>query len=216
MSDKDTTEQPYVEPDTYTPQVWRMAAPEPEDQATLRLKLLQSVSEEVADNSASAGHYYIDGIGEIDGFPLVVPLAHSLTRVLRGEGKEDEMGDVLCYSGDGVQGNGSPGGACHVCPMSQWDNNTGTPPVCREIRSYLCYVVGEEVMVKWSLYNTGLPVAKTINSYASVKGWGNFALQLGSTQVKGRNRNYYRSTVKRVDVPEGVPTLDQIPQLMKG
>lgn len=200
----------------YEPQVWRVTPPEPSEQATLRLKLLQSVSEEVSNEEGRAGDYFIDGVGHLSYMPTVVPLAHSLTRIMRQDTGDDEMGDIMCRSADGITGTGSPGGACHVCPMSQWDNDTGTPPLCSEFRSYLCYVVEEGLIVKWALYRTGLPVAKTINSYASVKGWGNFALQLGSTQVKGRNRNYYRSEVRRVEVPAGVPTIDQIPQLTQG
>ena len=111
-----------------------------------RVKVIQAMSQEAADGKAVVGEFFNTLTGENYGKELrFIPLTTFKNRILivRPE-KRDTInaplkaaklplveGDGLqCRSLDMLEGTGTPGGDCTVCPLAAWNGNV--PPLCTE------------------------------------------------------------------------------------
>lgn len=98
-------------------------------------QLLQTTSELVADEKASAGTFYNSMTKRAEDSVDGILLYMTKTRVLWK--KPFKRGDkALCRSFDGKVGKGLPGGKCANCPKQQWGTDN-TPPECREGYNWL-------------------------------------------------------------------------------
>ena len=113
-----------------------------------RVKVVQAMSQEAVDGKAKVGEFFNTLTGENYGSVLrFIPLTTFKNRVLivRPE-KRDEINEVLtgaglpasvegdglqCRSLDMVQGTGTPGMDCAVCPLAEW-RGPKIPPLCSE------------------------------------------------------------------------------------
>src|SRR5918911_5282228 len=90
---------------------------EPEGMWFPRAKLLQGLSPEVNNGDGRPGQWHIEGHGAVPSL-VMVPLGERMSRRLT-EGEGDEM-LTLCFSDDGLEGKGDPGGYCPSCLMAEW------------------------------------------------------------------------------------------------
>jgi hypothetical protein len=145
-----------------------------------RVKIVQQMSQEVADKKAQAGDFYNTLTGESYGPKLVfVPLLPFMQRVFitrEGERKDkanaqllaagyDELPDgdgLMCRSIDTVHGQGSPGILCAECPLAQWDGRTGAP-LCSETYNLAALTEKGEVIF-FGFSRSSAKVGKKINS----------------------------------------------------
>lgn len=113
-----------------------------------RVKVVQAMSQEAVDGKAKVGDFFNTLTGENYGAVLkFIPLTTFKNRVLivRPE-KRDDINDALtaaglpasvegdglqCRSLDMVQGTGTPGMECAVCPLAEW-RGAKLPPLCSE------------------------------------------------------------------------------------
>lgn len=109
-----------------------------------RVKVVQQMSDEVANKQASAGDFFNTLTGENYGTELrFIPIMPFKQRILlvrqdRRDKIETALGAALsegdglkCRSFDMEQGVGEPGIPCDSCPLSKWGEGN-TPPLCTE------------------------------------------------------------------------------------
>lgn len=113
-----------------------------------RVKVVQQMSDEVAEKKAAAGEFYNTLTGENYGEALrFIPIMPFKQRILlvRSERRPNidaalggaglavlSEGDGLkCRSFDMLQGVGEPGIECPGCPLAAWGDGN-TPPLCTE------------------------------------------------------------------------------------
>lgn len=120
---------------------------DPGDFIPPRVKVLQQMSQEVIDEVGSFGDFFNTLTRENYGKVLrFIPLTtfknrllivrterrDEINKVLKGAGVKSVIeGDGLqCRSLDTIEGVGTPGMECAICPLSQW--NGKLPPLCSE------------------------------------------------------------------------------------
>ena len=182
---------------------------EDDDFALLRLKLIQGISEEVSNGEARPGDFFIDGLGVVEPPFTIIPMLLGRQRVFRPDDSEINPEDeIMCFSADGKTGIGEPGGQCNVCPNSQFQGRT--PPLCVDIRNYICFDPTREVLLKWSLSRSAISVAKEINTFIKTKKIGNFAIQISSFETGQAKRKYYKPKIRAVPIPDGITLPEMI------
>lgn len=161
-----------------------------------RLRLIQGLSPEVNEGSASPGDWKIDGFDDVAEPILVIPMSYKTTRTMRSKD-----GAVLCKSADGKTGTAmvvdldNAGGECMRCPFAKWnpnpDNPAGKnlPPDCTDIRSYLLFVPDVGVLAQWDLSRTGITTARALNGFLTMYGFRNFGIEL---EAREETRGSYR------------------------
>jgi len=120
---------------------------DPGDFIPPRVKVVQQMSDEAAQEKAKPGDFFNTLTGENYGKELrFIPILPFKQRVLLVRSEKRPLidfalssvgllpiadGDGLkCRSFDTIQGVGDPGVICETCPLSQWDGNV--PPLCTE------------------------------------------------------------------------------------
>lgn len=161
------------------------------------LKLLQGQSGAVADEDATVGKYYIDGIGELEDNLVVLPLDFTKTRSLSFLDDETQEFETLCYSNDMIHGWGEPGGICDTCPMSMWGEKK-SPPKCTESHHYLLYIPEYQIFATWALRKVSIKTSKLIQNLSSIRGLQNTPLVLNSKKEKSGQWTYWVPLVKRL------------------
>lgn len=109
-----------------------------------RVKVVQQMSDEAAQDKAKAGEFFNTLTGENLGKELrFIPILPFKQRILlvRSEKRpaiEAKLGAALsdgdglkCRSFDMLQGIGEPGIECGACPLAEWGEGN-TPPLCTE------------------------------------------------------------------------------------
>jgi len=164
-----------------------------EDLMIPRLRLMQGLSTEVQDGSASPGSWVLSGY-EPTAEITFVPLLFARNRTLR-----DGEGSVLCRSRDAKIGEGEPGGNCEECIMNKWvENEKGpnTPPKCAFSYVYVGYVQEFDSIALVEFRRTSINAGKMLNTVAAQRGLGNFAVKLKTSKQTGKRGTFYQAVVQ--------------------
>ena len=182
------------------PATWSASGEEikQEDRAVFRLDLLQALSKVVREQQGKAGEFHITGEGVVEQPLILIPLMMGQRRYLRDEEGKGE--NVICYSADGITGEGTPGGDCDTCPHSKFQKRVA--PLCADVRAYICYAPQYQTLVVWNLSRSAVKVAKQINTYISVRGMRNFGLSVTSMLDGKGTKQYQLPVVKRIDLSD--------------
>jgi hypothetical protein len=156
--------------------------------------------------------WHIEGHGATPAI-TIVPLFERLGRRLT-EGEGDDL-LTLCFSDDGLEGKGDPGGYCPSCLMGEWTTNEETgkrqPPACVLTRSVFGYAPAIQLPVRIDFKRTGETAARMIKTFTKMHGAGRVGVELGSVQ-KQSTYKYYVPTVRIVEVEPAALAMAQ--QLM--
>lgn len=172
-----------------------------EDLMIPRLRLMQGLSTEVQDGSASPGQWVLSGYDPQDNVTYV-PLLFARNRTLR-----DEEGSILCKSRDAKTGEGEPGGNCDECIMNKWiENEKGpnTPPKCAFSYVYIGYVPEFESIALVEFRRTSINAGKMLNTVSAQRGLGNFAVKLKTSKQTGKRGTFYQAVVQPTQIEEEV------------
>lgn len=164
-----------------------------EDIMIPRLRLMQGLSTEVQDGSASPGQWVLSGYDPKEMVSFV-PLLFARNRVLR-----DDEGSVLCRSRDAKTGEGEPGGDCETCIMNKWINNEkgpNTPPKCAFSYVYVGWVEEFDSVALVEFRRTSINAGKMLNTVAAQRGLGNFAVKLKTSKQTGKRGTFYQAVVQ--------------------
>lgn len=157
------------------------------------LRLAQGLTKEVQNGSAALGEWVLTGYEALDSV-TVIPTAIARTRVRRNPRNNSE---ILCQSPDAVKGIGEPGVECVTCPFADWTEDARGnryPPECAFTWNYLAWSVDHQTLVQLMLRKTQIPVSRVLNTMVQTKGFGNFAVTLGSLAQKNAKGQYYIAT----------------------
>lgn len=166
---------------------------ESDDVMIPRLRLMQGLSTEVQDGSASPGQWVLSGYEPKDSVTFV-PLLFARNRTLR-----DDEGGILCRSRDAKIGEGEPGGVCDECIMNKWiDNEKGpnTPPKCAFSYVYVGYVEEFDSVALVEFRRTSINAGKMLNTVSAQRGLGNFAVKLKTSKQTGKRGTFYQAVVQ--------------------
>ncbi len=169
-----------------------------------KLRLAQALTPEVNSGEAKAGQWILIGEQPVEA-AVVVPTALARIRQYRGDDRS-----MLCQSPDAIHGVGefgagsakNPTGLCASCPMSQWQPNPrdpkkSLPAPCTLIYSYICYSITHNQVAVVEFSRSAMNAAKFLNTLIQTRGFGKFAVQLGSQSNKSpRGGTYYTPTVQ--------------------
>jgi len=175
-----------------------------------RIRLCQGLTTEVQSGDAKPGQWLIPGESPKERI-TVVPLAMGIRRRL-----SDSNRIVMCQSPDGKSGTGSPGGVCAQCIYSRWtqSGNTRIPPECTESYEYLSWVVGTNTVALLTFQKTTLRAARILNTHIAGRGFGNFAVELGSTKQITPKGTFFVPTITLVAISD--TTRQEIAKFLKG
>ena len=156
-----------------------------------RIRLAQGQTPEVVNSEARPGQFLFEGMDPSDSL-AVIPVLCARTRQYQ---KPNPQGDkiVVCKSNDTIVGEGTPGGACATCPLSQWSkapDGKNTPPQCDIVYTYQVWIPAAQSIGLLVLKGTSTDAARKINTYARTNNGrlGGFGIVLTSSkQTKGRN-----------------------------
>lgn len=171
-----------------------------------KLRLAQGLTPEVAAGEAKPGQWLLLGAMPMNQV-IVVPLAMAKRRAYTVDVKDADGTRVVCESGDSITGVGDPGGVCATCPLAQWSakdaNGRSKPPPCNLSYEYIVYIPGAGPATL-SLSKTGTDTAKFINMMAKMKGFGKFAVELGSKDGNStdKRKSFKVATIKVAPAPE--------------
>ena len=197
---REETLAPTPEEVSTAPVVWRTESDEQETEFLPRVRLVQPQSDILSDENATvrAGDWYSDELGSLGRRFRLVPLAYNKERRL----KEDPNlfdSDIICYSPDGIVGEGDPAGECNACPMSKWQLNPTTGrqwKPCVETYTLLAYLPDHYEQVQISFSKSAVKAFKTIegqirrqalrNARPQSEFWGTFSLEMTSEKGKGK------------------------------
>ena len=172
----------------------------------IRLRLMQSNSQEVSDGDAAAGQYWLDGYGVVDTPLKVYPLGQQPGRTYF----DKDTRDILCRSAngrvgivteDGEEGTGY-GGDCSPCPMSSWNPK----PACTEHIDIAMQLPDYNVLAVYRFASTHIRIAELINTHRHMHGWGLFAEHLSSIEA---TRNKFRFFKPRISLIGTRASLDE-------
>jgi hypothetical protein len=177
------------------------AAPEfdKDDLQHPKLRLAQGLTPEVQDGAARPGDWVLNGF-DPEKAVTIVPLLMGKDRARR-----DDDNNLLCSSGDGKTGVGTPGGDCSACPFAKWRPNPkdpkgkNLPPECGLGYVYVAFSITHDCLVQVDFRKSAATVGKTLNSLVNSKGLGQFAVTLSG---KSESR-----TVRGKQVTFGVPLM---------
>lgn len=167
----------------------------PEDVQLPYIRLTQSVSGDVQEGKAQAGEFRHSITGEKLPSPLeFIPVMVSITRARFVDRAR------VCFSVDGITGQGDPGGQCAACPYAQWSTDQSgkrIPPACPKGYQYVCIIPGrEDALIVLILTKTSAPAARKLNYFIRAFRQGSvFALK--AVKEKGPSGYYYRFDVDR-------------------
>lgn len=120
---------------------------EDEDRKIPRIKVLQGLSELVANGDGKQGQIAMTINGHIyadPGEPItVIPLFYWKSRIMfEGVGGD---ASVICQANDGKIGVGDPGGDCYECPMAKWteDGDERIRPRCNASHNFFVCIPNE-------------------------------------------------------------------------
>lgn len=156
-----------------------------------KLRLAQGLTAEVQSGEARPGQWLLIGHVPVDEM-VVVPMAFARKRELR----DDASRDILCFSPNGVTGQGDPGGSCEACPLGSWHPNPDydetdkkswkrLPPPCDQYYSYIVYSVTHDAMAILELRKSALKPGRILNTMVKQAGLGNFAVIVGTKKNQG-------------------------------
>lgn len=127
-----------------------------------RIRLLQAVSAEVQDGVAQPGTLCNSLTGDSYGSEIeFVPLSAMKQRLMFQDKTR------VCFSPDGLVGDGMPGGRCDRCAMSAWGSDR-TPPPCSLVYVYPSMIIvggkTESMPVAVSLMRSSSKAARQLNT----------------------------------------------------
>jgi hypothetical protein len=152
-----------------------------------RLRLMQGLSTEVQEGTASPGQWVLSGYEPVEEV-TIVPMLFARNRDLR-----DDEGAVLCRSRDALVGEGEPGGNCAECPLSMW--NEKIPPACSFSYVYAVYVKEFSTPAIVSFKRTSINAGKTLNTIVAQRKLRKFAVKLKASKQSGKRGTFYQAVV---------------------
>ena len=174
------------------------------------LRLAQGTTREVQERRAGIGQYVIENFAPEDEVHLV-PLAVQLSRTLYevdDQGRQDIKKPPRCVAPTGVKGIGDPGIECAKCPLKDWRNDpkTGksTPPQCTAVMNLRAYSITHEDLVDFQFKGRSFKQGKTLQQQGAMKGFGSFAVKMGSKNESSAKGSWVEPTllIGRVPVEE--------------
>lgn len=187
---------PLVLPESGT-WVTGMETLEPGDFMLPYVRLTQSVSDDVQEGTAKPGELRHSITGELIPAPMeFVPIHVSRTRARFVDRAR------LCFSLDGITGQGDPGGECAKCPFSQWATDQSgkrVPPACSLGYQYVIIrpKQAEPLPLALIFAKTSAPAAKRLNYFIKAYRRGS-VFALFTVKEKGPSgAYYYRFDVQR-------------------
>lgn len=165
-----------------------------------RLRLAQGLTQEVQNGEAKPGQWLILG-EEPKSEITVIPVAMTRRRELR----DPDTRTTVCRSGDSITGIGNPGGDCATCPMAAWQPSSkkggkNSAPPCSFLYSYMTYVLEAKTMAILEFGRTALLTGKMLNTMILQKGFGTFAIKMGSVSKQGPKGTFYSPSISTVAV----------------
>lgn len=134
-----------------------------------RAKIVQALSKEATDGDVRPGSVVNTATGEVLAGPEEV-FQVQIVVVSVGQALFDKGRSLLCYSVDGITGEGDPGGDCRTCPLAQWgtdEEGKTAPPACMKTYNFLSRFIGtesEDIPINLSMSKTSAKTAKKINT----------------------------------------------------
>lgn len=173
-----------------------------------RLKLVQSMSDEIMEHDMKAGwlcnSVTKDPIGnnskkakdgsDVEIIPLfVAPRSRILFKNIK------EGGGILCRSTDGKVGNGIPGGMCRICPKKNFGENSEAPE-CTDFINVFCTIPGYDspIPLVVSFAKTNMGVGRQLVNFLVQKQkspWL-FKFRLSTEFVSGDKGDYFEFRLK--------------------
>lgn len=157
------------------------------------LRLAQGLTKEVANGAAAPGEYVLTGYEPLESV-TIIPTAIARTRVRRNPKNNAE---ILCQSPDAIRGIGDPGILCAGCAFADWTEDARGnryPPECAFTFNYLAWSVDHQTLVQLMMRRTQIPVTRVVNTMIQTKGYGNFAITLGSMPQRNAKGSYHVMT----------------------
>jgi hypothetical protein len=192
-----------VEPIGFRPASFKGGTPkfDKSDLAYPRVRLAQQQTPEVAAKEANAGDFVMTGFEALPRI-TIVPLLWAKTRLYAvGNGNDRK---VLCSSADAEVGIPSVppdeifryGGVCEQCPAFAWTPKPGgggknNPPACDENHNYIVYVIEHNMLAEMRFKKTGIKTAQMMNTVASGRAFGYFAVELYGTKPPNAPMPYW-------------------------
>ncbi len=137
----------------------------------------------------------------------VILFNHPACAYWPGGKKEDEDTSPICSSNDGIQGYGTPGGSCAVCPFNQYNtgiDSKGNPTkgkACKNMRNIYILRQGEYIPILLSLAPTSLRPFKDFINISFVNRrrptWAS-VVEIGLTRVVSGGNPYSVATFRKV------------------
>jgi hypothetical protein len=163
-----------------------------------KLRLANGLSAEVNAGTAKAGQWVLFGHDAVDTVNVVV-LGVAKRRELREKTAE---GNLLCTSPDSVNGVGSPGGPCALCPLSQpvppelSGDGKFHPASCTLIYSYQVFSLTHNAMAILEFKKTATNAARQLNTVLKTSPHRSRVIILGKNQQQNAARQtYYVPTI---------------------
>lgn len=173
-----------------------------------RFRLAQGLTAEVQNGEAKPGQWLLIGNVPVDEM-VIVPVAFARKREMRDAASRD----IMCFSVDGIKGQGIGTGDCATCPLGQWQPNPdhdendpkswkNMPPSCDQYFSYIVYSVTHDAMAVLELRKSALKPGRILNTMAKQAGLSNFAVVVGSTKNQGTKGTFATPSFKAVNSEE--------------
>lgn len=157
------------------------------------LRLAQGLTKEVQNGTAQIGEWVLTGYDPQEAV-TVIPTAIARTRTRRNPRNNSE---ILCQSPDAIRGIGDPGTDCSGCQFAQWTEDAKGnryPPECAFTFNYLAWSVEHQALVQIQLRRSQIPVSRVLNTMIQTRGFGNFAVLLGSLPQRNAKGSYVVAT----------------------
>ena len=168
----------------------------------LNLSVAQGMSKSVKERRAAIGQLTVPNYPPLDELVLI-PLAGGPFR----EYMPDRTKSPACFSPNGVQGFGNPGGSCAACPLSKWgskDPKTGRSqkPGCDEGVSVDFYSPTHTALLRFRFKRREMRSGEQILQRAAFSGWTNFAVKMTTQDTSNASGSWFVPNIEFVmDVP---------------
>ncbi len=165
-----------------------------EDTFLPRLRLGQSLSQEVSDGNAKSGEWLLlgnDPVADVTFVPVAMARKHQM---------RDGERQIVRHNAAGEIGEGPADGNCGGgCPYSTWtkeeDPATGKtkniPPKCEFFYSYIGFSITHGVPVSIDFRKTAIPTGKTLNTFVQQRGMGTFAVVFEGKEASNKRGGKY-------------------------
>lgn len=175
-----------------------------------KIVLAQGLSPRVLTGEVRPGTFVLpDGTSCKDFYARILGVRRA--RVLRSDDADRQL---LCWSKNGVVGEGQPGGNCEECPLSRWtqladsDGGKREPPKCTLLYQYLVQYDADGGRSGLAVYSvstrSGSAFVGQVNALVAWHGQGKVTILVKSSLVTKGKKQFYVPVVGAVSA-EGSP-----------